>query len=280
MSAQQIKPEHYQAFRRFLEQSCGIVLGDNKQYLVQSRLGALLADRGLSDVGELVDRMQRASGSGLRGQVIEAMTTNETQWFRDIYPFSILQEQLFPEFQERRVWQVRIWSAACSSGQEPYSVSIALQEFNETGGRLEGQIMATDISPGMINHAKSARYHGAGVTRGLTEDRRRKYFNNVSDDRWEVRPEIRRRVSCQVHNLLESYAALGRFDLILCRNVLIYFSPESRQDILHRMARQLNPGGYLLVGASESLARHTEDFEMIRCKSGVIYRLRDKAGRR
>lgn len=267
---------HYQEFRDFLEQSCGIVLGDNKQYLVASRLSPLMQQHHFSDLGELVARLQRPENTALRGQVIEAMTTNETQFFRDIYPFEILRQQVFPEFQNRRAWQVRIWSAACSSGQEPYTLSMCLQEYNESGGRLEGEVLGTDISPQMVQQASSGRYSAAAVGRGLSPERLARFFNKIDEDRYEVRPEIRRRVSFRNHNLLESYGLLGRFDIILCRNVLIYFSQESRSDILKRMAKLLNPGGYLLVGASESLARHSEDFEMVRCPQGVIYRLRDK----
>ncbi len=257
MSAgRQIDPDHYQAFRGFLEQSCGIVLGDNKQYLVSSRLGQLMVREGIANLGELVRQVQSNRAGGLRGRVIEAMTTNETQWFRDLYPFSILQERLFPEFVKAGKPRVRIWSAACSSGQEPYSISMALQEFIATGQRLEAEIVGTDISPAMVAQARLARYGGSAISRGLSLERRKRFFQQVEDDTWEARPEIRGRVKVQSHNLLESFTSLGRFDLIFCRNVLIYFSAQSREDILRRMCQQLSPGGYLIVGASESLARH------------------------
>ncbi len=274
MSSTQIDPEHYRAFRQFLEQSCGIVLGDNKQYLVSSRLGQLMQREGIPDLGELLKRIQERPMGGLRGRVIEAMTTNETQWFRDNYPFQILQELIFPELVKQNKQQVRVWSAACSSGQEPYSISIALQEFQARGGRLEADILGTDISPAMVTQARLARYSASALNRGLTAERRSRHFHSVEPEVWEVRPEIRRRVRIQQHNLLESYATLGRFDLIFCRNVLIYFSAESRHDILRRMCQQLQPGGYLVVGASESLARHNDELEMIRTHGGVVYRRR------
>jgi Methylase of chemotaxis methyl-accepting proteins len=270
-----IDPEHYRAFRDFLEQSCGIVLGDNKQYLVASRLGQLIEREGFRDLGELVARLNRPGAGTLRGHVIEAMTTNETQFFRDVYPFEALKQRLFPEFQQRRLWPARIWSAACSSGQEAYSISMALQEYNEEGGRLEAEILGTDISPAMVQQATAGRYNASAVSRGLSPQRLRRFFTQIDANTWEVRPEIRRRTTFRQHNLLESYSLLGRFDLIFCRNVLIYFSQESRVDILNRMAKVLNPGGYLIVGASESLVRHADHFEMIRIGGGVIYRLRD-----
>lgn len=273
MTSKAIAPEHYQAFRAFLEQSCGIVLGDNKQYLVSSRLGHLMEREKLKDLGELVHKVQQPGGQRLRGTVIEAMTTNETQWFRDSYPFTILQDTLLPEFQKRGVDSVRIWSAACSSGQEPFSMSIALEEFRARGARIEAEIVGTDISPAMIAQAKEAKYSDSTVNRGLSPERRDRYFQRSGAD-WVVRPEIRRRTQFMVHNLLDSYASLGRFDVVFCRNVLIYFSAESRENILNRMIQQMRPGGYLIVGASESLARHADQLEMVRSHGGVIYRVR------
>lgn len=270
----QIKQDHYQEFREFLERSCGIVLGDNKQYLVASRLGQLMSQHGYRDLGELVGGLGAARNHTLRGQVIEAMTTNETQWFRDVYPFEILRQHLLPEFHAQGRRRPRIWSAACSSGQEAYSISMVLQEYNEQGRYLDAEIIGTDISPAVIEQARAARYNSATVNRGLSPERRQRYFVPVGDEQWEVKPEIRRRASFRIHNLLESFSLLGRFDLIFCRNVLIYFSAESRQDILHRMAKLLNPGGYLLLGASEAMSRNGEDFEMQRTPQGAVYKVR------
>jgi len=270
-----IKPEHYERFREFLETSCGIVLGDNKQYLVSSRLNQLMQAHKLEDVGELLTRLQVSRSSSLRAEVIDAMTTNETQWFRDVYPFAVLTGQLLPEFEARGQRNVRIWSAGCSSGQEPYSLSIALQEYRNSGKNLDAQIMGTDISPQMVARARSGEYYVNEIRRGLTGERHARFFEPVNETTWRVRPELARRVSFRQHNLLESFAPLGTFDLIFCRNVLIYFSLSSREDIIRRMARALSPGGYLVVGASESLSRNVDDFEMVRCHPGVVYRRRD-----
>lgn len=274
LSATAIDPAHYGEFRRFLEQSCGIVLGDNKQYLVASRLSPLMGLHGFRDLGDLVVRLEQLGNASLRGQVIEAMTTNETQFFRDSYPFEVLKKELLPQLQQRRAWQARVWSAGSSSGQEAYSVSMTVQEYNAEGGRLEAEIIGTDISPAMVQHASQGRYNSSAIGRGLTPERLQRYFIQGEPSVWEVRPEIRRRASFRQHNLLESFAPLGRFDIIFCRNVLIYFSQESRRDIIGRMAKQLNPGGWLIVGGSESLARQADEFEMIRTSGGVVYRLK------
>ncbi len=271
-----IAPEHFQAFRRLLEDSCGILLGDNKQYLVTSRLGPLMAAEEVTDLGMLVQRLQRPSERVLRGRVIEAMTTNETSWFRDVYPFENLQKHVFPALADTVGRRIRIWSAACSSGQEPYSISMALHESRTRGLSLEAEIIATDLAPSMVEMTRHAVYPESAIRRGLSPDRLQRFFQRQGDG-WQVKPEIRARVRPQVQNLLEPFGTLGRFDMIFCRNVLIYFSPRTREDILRRMCRQLNPGGYLIVGASESLSRHMDDLEMVRGDSGVMYRRRQQS---
>ncbi len=264
----------YEVFRRFLEESCGIVLGDNKQYLVASRLSPLMRHHGMADLGDLVRRLQSAGGQRLRAEVIDAMTTNETQWFRDIYPFRILSDQLFPEFERQGKRQIRIWSAACSSGQEAYSVAMTLEAYRAQGRNLDARIVGTDISPQMVARATAAEYGASEIRRGLNDEQQRRYFDAVDRETWRVRPAVARRASFRQHNLLESFALLGRFDLILCRNVLIYFSLDCRADILRRMGQAMEPGGYLMVGASESLPRELDEFEMVRCRPGVVYRKR------
>ena len=278
MSLAQITSNEYEDFRRFLEDACGILLGDNKHYLVQSRLNKMVVDDGVSSLGDLVGRLRRErSGGALREQVIEAMTTNETFWFRDNHPFKILTEEVLPEFSKRKVRTPKIWSAACSTGQEPYSISIIVQDYlrQNLGALNDVQVTATDISPAVIEDAKKGYYDAMAVARGLPADIKNRYFVRDSahwEERWQVSNEIRRRVRFTHGNLLASYASLGRFDAIFCRNVLIYFSSESKIDIIKRMADCLNPGGYLFLGASEAISQYSDAFEMLRCNPGVVYR--------
>jgi chemotaxis protein methyltransferase CheR len=275
-----ISPAEYEEFREFLQNACGILLGDNKHYLVQSRLGKMVRDASLTSLGELVARLRsERPGGALRERVIEAMTTNETFWFRDTHPFMILSDNIFPEFLKRRQRAIRIWSAACSTGQEPYSISISIQEFmnRNPGAFADAQIVATDISPSVLAEAKEGYYDAMALSRGLPAQFRDCYFHkdrNHWEDRWQVRADIRKRVRFMHGNLLGSYASLGRFDIIFCRNVLIYFSSESKLDILSRMAAALNPGGYLFLGASESLSQYSDAFDMVRSHAGVYYRKR------
>lgn len=276
MTRAALSSQDYEAFRTFLESACGIVLGENKHYLVVSRLSRLMADEGVETLADLVAHLKDDRKRQLRERIVEAMTTNETFWFRDTFPFDILKETIFPDLAERRVRSPRIWSSACSSGQEPYSISMTIQEYQASrpGSLGDVQIMATDISPAILHDAKEASYDALALARGLSNERKQKFFTSLRDGRWQARPEVRSRVRFSQANLLQSYSLLGRFDVIFCRNVLIYFSSESKSDILARMARVLNPGGYLFLGSSESITQYSDEFEMVRCPRGSVYRVK------
>lgn len=263
-------------FRNFLEDACGIVLGENKQYLVTSRLNKILNEHGIASLGELVTRIQAPAGKKLRDTIVEAMTTNETSWFRDNHPYQTLNDLIFPELGKAKRNPIRIWSAACSSGQEPYSISMVHNEFQmKNPGLLTGslQIVATDISPAVLKQANSGRYDALAMARGISEERKKKYFRKVEHE-FEVIPNIKTPIQFRELNLLSSYVLLGKFDVIFCRNVLIYFSTDLKREILKKMAASLNKGGYLFLGGSESLTGISEDFEMVRYHGGVIYKLK------
>lgn len=266
----------FELFRTFLEKACGILLGANKQYLVTSRLNKLMEQNGIKTLGELVQRIQAQPRGGLREQVIDAMTTNETLWFRDTYPFEVLKNRVLPEMIKASPGQrLRIWSAACSSGQEPYSLSMAIDEFEKINlGQLKGgvQIVATDLSPTMLANCKSGEYDSLAMGRGLSQERLQRYFDAAGPGRWKVKAPIRSRIEFRSLNLLESYAALGKFDIVFCRNVLIYFSAEVKRDILLRIHATLKPGGYLFVGASEALNNLSDKYQMVQCSPGIIYK--------
>lgn len=276
MTRAALSTQDYEAFRSFLEDACGIVLGDNKHYLVISRLSRLMADEGVATLGELVAHVKDGRNRQLRERIVEAMTTNETFWFRDTFPFDILKDLILPDLAERRVRSPRVWSAACSSGQEPYSISMTVQEYlaSRPGSLSDVQITATDISPTILNEAKQGIYDSLALARGLSPERKQRFFVQQRDGYWQARPEIRNRVRFSQANLLQSYSLLGRFDVIFCRNVLIYFSSESKADILARMARVLNPGGYLFLGSSESITQYSDEFELVRCPRGSVYRVK------
>ena len=267
--------EHYEEFRAFLEKACGIVLGDNKQYLVTSRLASLLIEYQISDLRDLVRRMQQATQRGLREAVIDAMTTNETLWFRDTHPFNIFRTKLLPELQRTSTAPIRIWSAACSSGQEPYSISIAIEEYRAANMgvlRQPVEIVATDLSRSMLEACKAAEYDQLSLQRGLSSERLKRYFEPTTGDRWRVKREVSQRVRFQSLNLMDSYLTLGKFDIVFCRNVLIYFSGERKADILKRIHGTLRPGGHLILGASEGPTDASQYYQMIQCSPGIIYK--------
>jgi chemotaxis protein methyltransferase CheR len=275
----EISPQDYDNFRHYLEEHSGIVLGENKHYLVTSRLSRLMREFGVDDFKTLMYQLITERKSKLHEQIVDAMTTNETLWFRDGYPFEVLKQVILPELSSKRLPQLRIWSAACSSGQEAYSISITLQEYLASRpGSLPAniQIIGTDISASMLRDANAALYDNMSLARGMSDERRQRHFLQRGD-KWEVRPEIKQRASFLEMNLLNSYSALGRFDIVFCRNVLIYFSSQLKSDILNRIAKTLNPGGYLFLGGSESPTSYSDAFELIRTPQGVIYRVKEEA---
>lgn len=270
-----VNEQEYRDFCRFLESQCGIVLGDNKQYLVRSRLSPLIAQFSLSSLSELLQLVLSGRNRELRVATVDAMTTNETLWFRDSYPFTVLAERILPELAgEKR--PIKIWSAASSSGQEPYSIAMTILEYQgKRPGSLPAiQITATDISQTMLETCRAGEYDNLALSRGLSPERRRMFFEDKGHGRMAVNRKVKQMVNFRAQNLKDSYALLGKFDIIFCRNVLIYFSPEMKAKVLNQLAASLNPGGYLFLGASESLTGLSEQFEMIRCNPGIIYRLR------
>ncbi len=275
MTAITISDQEYRDFCRFLESQCGIVLGDSKQYLVRSRLSPLVTKYKLESLSDLLRNVVSGRNRELRVSAVDAMTTNETLWFRDGYPFTVLADKLLPEMAAKKR-PIKIWSAASSSGQEPYSMGMTVIETQaKKPGMLPSvSITATDISSSMLDMCRAGIYDNLALGRGLSPERRRIFFEEVGDGRMKIKDNVKRLVNFRPQNLMESYALLGKFDIVFCRNVLIYFSPEMKSQVLNSIAGVLNPGGYLLLGASESLTGLTDKFEMVRCNPGIIYKLK------
>jgi len=268
-----VSPASYLKFREFLEKQCGIVLGDNKQYLVRSRLASLLYKHKYESVDELIDVVVKGFDRTLLQNVIDAMTTNETLWFRDNYPFDLLVKELLPTLSAKNQ-KIRIWSAACSSGQEPYSIAMSVLEYQRqkpSALRAGVEIVATDLSSEMLQKCELGIYDELSLARGLSPQRRQAFFQQNDSGLMQVKPDVRRMVSFRSLNLLSSYAALGRFDIVFCRNVLIYFSAEVKQRILQQIAGQLQPQGVLFLGASESISAASDTYSMVKCHPGLYY---------
>lgn len=277
MTDEALPKEQYDKFCQFLEEACGIVLGENKHYLVTSRLNRLSKELSFQDLGAMLDALKVGTDKVLRERVIDAMTTNETSWFRDTYPYEILMNELLPFYAKQNQSSIRIWSAACSTGQEAYSISMTIAEYKAANpGALNGfiEIVGTDISPTVLSMAREAVYEDINIVRGLSEERRNRYLDK-KEDRWHLKQAIKEPARFAPLNLFNTYSLLGKFDIIFCRNVLIYFSSESKTDILTRMAEIMNPGGYLILGGSESPTGYCSAYEMMRYPQGVIYRLKE-----
>ncbi len=274
MDQSPIAVNEYNTFRHYLEDACGIVLGENKHYLVTSRLKRVTEEFSFSSLSEMMSTLVKGNDRKLREKVIDAMTTNETMWFRDIYPFEIFKKELLPELAANKS-PIKIWSAASSTGQEAYSISMSVSEFQQSNpGKLTSpvEIVGTDISQTVVNKAKQGLYDELSVVRGLSPERRDKFFTKKGDE-WNINADIMKRTRFTELNLLNKYSLLGKFDIIFCRNVLIYFSSEMKKDILERMAQILKPGGTLILGGSESPTGYTKAFGMKRYPDGVVYRL-------
>jgi chemotaxis protein methyltransferase CheR len=268
----------FDQFRQFLEDACGISLGDNKQYLVTNRIRRILEDNNIASFGELVKNLKQGFNRKLKDQVIDSMTTNETFWFRDNYPYDHLKNTLLPQLMagnNRMFGPVRVWSAACSSGQEPYSISMMVEEYKRQNmGNLVRpvQIVATDLSSTVLDQARSGEYDKLSVMRGLSSERLDRYFDNLTPVIWKVKPFVKERIDFRSLNLMDSYATLGKFDIVFCRNVLIYFNGDLKRQILQKIHASLKPQGILFLGSSEGLAGVADLFEMVRCEPGILYR--------
>jgi len=277
-----ITPDEYESFREFLEDASGIVLGDNKHYLITSRITRLMAELSISSFAELLEKMKE--DHRLRRRIMDAMTTNETSWFRDTYPYDFLKDKFFPECKNEKGDPIRIWSAACSTGQEPYSISVTAHEFLLRHPGLiptdSIQVWGTDISSNALKRARAGVYDDVALSRGMSEDMRKRYFKQEGNQ-WRVSDDVKKRVNFQELNLKTGFASLGKFDVIFCRNVLIYFAPNLKSEIMGRLAQNLKPNGYLILGGSETISGYSEEFEMLRWKSvGVVYQLKDKKNNR
>ncbi len=248
-----IRPADYEFFARFLKEKSGLILTDDKHYLLESRLIPLLNRFAIADFARLAEILKSNEAPIIAEAVVEAMTTNESLFFRDKVPFEDMARSLLPALCAARLktHTLRIWCAAASTGQEPYSIAMLLAERPELTGGRRVQILGTDISSDVLERARAGRYNQFEVQRGLSVQQLLKYFVK-SGDWWEVIPQLKSVVEYRKFNLLEPFGGLGTFDLIMCRNVLIYFDVPTKADILLRMSRQLAPDGFLQLGGAET----------------------------
>lgn len=239
---------------RFLHERSGIALSADKAYLVESRLLPLVRTHKFKDLTDLIGRLRFGADAVLADEVVDAMTTNETFFFRDKLPFDRFRDIMLPQLIKARAAErrLRIWCAACSTGQEPYSLAMLLQERRAELSGWKVDIMATDLSPSVIDRARAGTYSQFEVQRGMPIQTLLKHFEQVGD-KWVVSQELRSMVQFRTLNLLRDFSSLGKFDVVFCRNVLIYFDEQTRLDIMSRIARLMVPESYLVLGAAETV---------------------------
>ena len=270
-----VKPADFDYISKIVREQCAIVLEKGKEYLVESRVMPLVHQEKLETIENLVKKIKLQPRGTLKDAVIEAMTTNETSFYRDIHPFETLKKIIFPEMIEKRraKREFNIWCGASSSGQEPYSLVMLLKnEFPELNS-WKVNFSASDLSNQMLNRCKSGIYSQLEINRGLPAPLLVKYFERIGTE-WQVREELRKMIQFRIINLSERWPVMPQLDLVMMRNVLIYFDVEMKKDILGRIRKLLKPDGYLFLGAAETTLNLDENFERMPFKQSGCYRLK------
>ncbi len=271
----------FEYFRKLVEQRSGIVLEAGKEYLIESRLAQVARAQGFASIDDLATDLGNTGFNSLHRQVVEAMTTNETSWFRDIHPFEALRKRVLPELINLRAAESRlnVWCAASSSGQEPYTLAMMIREHFPKLAGWKIQILATDISTAMLAKARAGRYSQLEMNRGLPAPLLIKYFRKDGTD-WVIKDEIRHMVEFRELNLAERWPALPGMDIVMMRNVMIYFDVALKKDILRRVRQVMRPDGFFMLGSAETTLSLDEAFQREQIDRAVVYRLSGaKAGR-
>jgi chemotaxis protein methyltransferase CheR len=254
-----ITPEELQLISKYIHDISGIYLDKSKSYLFETRLGSIAEAHGCSSYRELHQKASRDASKKIEREIIDAISTNETLFFRDKGPFDLLQHKLLPEIIDRRSEKsgklripIKIWSAAASTGQELYSIAIIIKELIGDAPNYSVKLLGTDISNTAITQASMGKYNKFEIERGLDRKFLQKYFT-LFGDTWKIKDEIRAMVNFRKLNLMLPFNALGKFDIIFCRNVAIYFTLEDRKKLFNKIADVLADDGYLIIGSTESL---------------------------
>lgn len=264
-----MRPEDFDFVAKMLKDRSGLIITRDKAYLLESRLTPVARKRGMKGLEDLVSGL-RTAGEDLLREVTEAMTTNESFFFRDIKPFEQFRQVVLPHLIQGRAArrQIRIWSAACSTGQEPYTLGMILKEEAAKIAGWKLDIVATDISKDALDRAKAGCYTQFEAQRGLPIQMLVKYFKQEGD-KWQIVPELRAMVQFREFNLLTDPSALGQFDVVFCRNVLIYFDQATKGAVLARIARMLAPDGMLYLGGAETVLGVSEKFVPLPGQRGI-----------
>lgn len=272
-----LTPGEFKRIQDFIEKICGIAITEDKAYLIECRLSGIMSGSGFHTYDSFFHAAQ--GDPVLMGRIIDAITTNETLWFRDQSPWLILERVLIPEYvrllRQREKAKIRIWSAGCSTGQEPYSIAMCIDQTLARNNisdisLCEFEILASDISQSALASAQAGQYDNIAITRGLDERYRNIYFRS-SNNIWKVEDRIRNAITFKPFNLQHDFYGMGEFDLVFCRYTLIYFSDNLRKQILSKIFRCLKEDGALLIGSSELIMDYSRYFSMEQREGGVLY---------
>lgn len=276
-----INPDEIKVLSKYIYDISGIYIDQSKAYLLETRLGKILESENCTSFSDLYQATKKDVSKKIEKKIIDAITTNETLFFRDSNPFELFQHKIIPEIIDSRTgpnsknasMPIRIWSAACSTGQEIYSIAIVLKELLHDVFRYQIKLLGTDISNAVISQASAGVYNKFEIERGLSPEKLKRYFtpNGMS---WKIKDEIRAMASFKNLNLLEPFNYLGKFDIIFCRNVAIYFTLEDRKKLFNRIADSLEPDGFLIIGSTESLTGVCPRFIPKRHLKSIFYQLK------
>jgi chemotaxis protein methyltransferase CheR len=270
-----ISPDVFSFVRELVRAESAIVLDAGKEYLVESRLVPLARSSGHQSVDSYVAELSTRRNPASLRQVVEALTTNETSWFRDSDPFTTLRQAIFPELARTRPHrQLRVWAAACSSGQEPYSIVMTAMDTPELAG-WQVDVLATDLSQEMLDRARAGEYSQLEVNRGLPATTLVRHFER-SGLSWRISPAITSQVQFRQLNLMRPFPPMGRFDVVFLRNVLIYFDLATKRDILRRVRQVMAPDGHLFLGAAEMTMGVDDAWERVPAGRSSVYRIREE----
>ena len=275
------KTDDIKAISKYILDISGINLDESKAYLIETRLGGLIKEYECSSYKELRSKAETDSNKTIENKIIDAISTNETLFFRDAGPFEVLQHKILPDLIDRRTEKssgllpipIRIWSAACSTGQEVYSIAIVLKELLSDLKEYNVKLLGTDISDSAIGQASYGTYNKFEIERGLSKETLQKYFISNGGN-WKISDEIRAMVSFTKRNILKPFVGLGKLDIIFCRNVAIYFNLEERKKLFENIADVLEPDGFLIIGSTESLTGICTIFEPKRYLRTIYYQLK------
>jgi chemotaxis protein methyltransferase CheR len=273
-----LQVDERQAMADFIYSLCAITLDHTKGYLIESRLSRVVEDLGCRTFRDLISRAKAEADGAIKRRIIDEITTNETFFFRDSAPFDLLRHKILPEILDRRRANggntpIRIWSAACSTGQEIYSVAMVLKEVLGDPLRYGVRLLGTDISDEAVAKASKGIFSPVEMSRGLTDVLRAKYFRPVPGG-WQISDELRALATFKKRNLMTDFGDLGKFDIVFCRNVAIYFTERDKIALFGRLERALERNGVLLIGAMESLSGMCPQFESLRYQRAVFYRIK------